>query len=87
MFTDEPDAADGVNTHPWAEPALEKSAAAIPRTDSVNVNPNVNDIAAAGDDGVVETDAPGASTSMFIVDEVVATPGPVCVVMSDVTAS
>jgi hypothetical protein len=53
----------------------------------VNVTPNVNDIADAGEDGVVETDAPGASTSMFMVDDVVATAGPVRDVTSDVTAS
>jgi len=86
-FTDEPDAADGVNTHPWAVPAFEKSPAAIPTTDSVNVTPKVNDIAEAGDDGADDTDAPGGSTSMFIVEDAVAVPGPVCPVTSDVTAS
>lgn len=86
-FTDEPDAADGVNTQPCAEPAFEKSPAAIPETDSVKARPNVNDIAAAGDDGADDTDAPGGSTSMFKVDDAVGAPGPVCEVTSEVIAS
>ena len=73
---DVPDDADGAKTHPAAVPALEKSLAAIPETDSVNVMPNVNDIAAAGDDGADDTDAPGGSTSIFIVGAAVSPPGP-----------
>ena len=64
-----PLAADGVNTHPTAVPAFVKSAAAIPETDSEKVMPNVNDTAAAGDDGVEVTEAVGGSMSMFMVVE------------------
>lgn len=46
-------------------------------TDSVKLRPNVRDIAAAGEDGVVTTDAPGGSTSMFRV-EVACVEGPLC---------
>ena len=44
----------------------------------MNVKPNVNDIAAAGDDGADDTDAPGGVTSMFIVGAAVSPPGPSC---------
>lgn len=64
MFTEVPDAALGVNTHPSAVPAFEKSDAAIPDTDSPNEMPKVSDIAAAGEEGCDENDAVGAVTSM-----------------------
>jgi hypothetical protein len=64
-----PLAAPGVNTHPTAVPAFEKSAAPMPETDSEKERPNVNDTAAAGDAGAEATDAVGGSMSMFIVVE------------------
>ena len=73
-----PDAALGVNTHPRAVPALEKSPAAIPDTDSPNVMPKVSDIAAAGDDGCDENDAVGAVTSIVSEAAAVSEYGPFC---------
>lgn len=70
MFIDDPDDVEGVKTHPAAVPAFEKSLAAIPETDSVNVIPNVSDIAAAGEEGAEDTEAPGGLTSISIVDEI-----------------
>ncbi len=86
-MTVEPEDADGVNTQPAAVPRFVKSAGMIPVTDSLNVKPKVNDIAEAGDEGEVDTVAVGGSTSIFMVDEFVATAGPVCDVTADVTAS
>ena len=77
-LTDVPDVAEGVKTHPRAVPAFEKSLLAIPETDSLNVTPNVKDIADAGDEGVDENEAVGRSTSMFIVGAAVSPPGPFC---------
>jgi hypothetical protein len=86
-LTDVPDVAEGVKTHPRAVPAFEKSLLAIPETDSLNVTPNDKDIADAGDEGVEEIEAVGRSTSIFIVEDVVASTGPVCDVINEVTES
>jgi hypothetical protein len=64
-----------------------KSAAEIPDTDSEKEIPNVNDMADAGDEGVDEKDAVGASTSMFIVAAAVFPPGPFRELLLPKTAS
>ena len=57
---DVPEVADGEKTHPRAVPVFEKSAAAIPDTDSENVKPKVWVIPAAGELGDDEIRAVGA---------------------------
>jgi hypothetical protein len=54
-----------------------KSTEEIPSTDSEKAIPKVNDIADAGDEGVDEKDAVGASISIFIIDDAVASAGPI----------
>jgi hypothetical protein len=71
-LTDEPEVVEGVKTHPCAVPAFEKSPAAIPETVSLNDTPKVRDIADAGEEGVLDTEAVGGSTSMSIVVELTA---------------
>jgi hypothetical protein len=85
--TEAPDAAEGVNTQPDAEPRFEKSLAFIPDTDSENDTPKDSVIPAAGEPGEETTAAVGASRSIVIDEEVVAADGPVWDVTEDVTAS
>jgi hypothetical protein len=74
--TDEPDEPLGVNTHPVAVPVFEKSAAAMPETDSLkdNVYANVRDV--DGDAGAVHV-AVGATESIVTEDAETALTGPV----------
>ena len=74
-MTVDPEAAEGVNTHPAAVPRLEKSEPEIPDTDSLKVNPNVSDIAAAGEDGDDDTEAVGGVWSTATDDATTAASG------------